>query len=219
MAICHYTVFENLARGLQKIEAKSDDFKFSEEIYANLQRAAELAGKLVALFNKIYKQCTGRTAAVDITALQKIKDDLQEYRDLLHHPRLATAKDGSQRLIPRRAAVKAKKYELWTAVMYGSDPADFVDVEKQLREDFNVFCAALQDIWGAMQSKSVDLIENSEYLQRRAQGSEPPAASVFVPMSASGSCGPISTSGVNASATVAATVVGHTLEGLGELTK
>jgi hypothetical protein len=47
LAMCNYTTFVNVARAFHKIESRSEDFKFSEEIYANLQRTAEVAIKTV----------------------------------------------------------------------------------------------------------------------------------------------------------------------------
>ncbi len=42
LAMRNHTTFVNVARAFQKIESRSEDYKFSEEIYANLQRAAEV---------------------------------------------------------------------------------------------------------------------------------------------------------------------------------
>lgn len=56
-AMCHYTTYVNVARASEKIEACADDFKFSEEIWANMHRAAEVAIKAVFAFRTIYKDC------------------------------------------------------------------------------------------------------------------------------------------------------------------
>ena len=42
-AMCHYTTYVNLARALEKIDSCADDFKFAEEIWANLKSSAQLS--------------------------------------------------------------------------------------------------------------------------------------------------------------------------------
>ena len=71
-AMNHYTAFVNMARALEKIENKIDDLKFPEEIWSNLQRAIEVAmKKAVKKFSKVYLECIGKEANIDIQKLRK----------------------------------------------------------------------------------------------------------------------------------------------------
>lgn len=80
---------------------------------------------------------------------------------------LGTLKDEHQcRLIPTRDTLR--KYDRWTAVMYDHDPADFVPVESQLRDDFFRVCSALQDFWTQVEKLSNELLHNAEFKKDRA---------------------------------------------------
>jgi len=50
LAMCNYTAYVNVARALSKINHNLDDLKFSEEIWANLQRAIEVGQKAAEAF-------------------------------------------------------------------------------------------------------------------------------------------------------------------------
>jgi hypothetical protein len=56
-AINHYTTYVNLARTFEKIEGHADDLKYAEEIWSNLQRAAEVAIDATSAFTRIYREC------------------------------------------------------------------------------------------------------------------------------------------------------------------
>jgi hypothetical protein len=166
LAMCHYSCFVNLGRALYKIDTKTDDFKFSEEIYANLQRAAELALKVVETFRSIHTDCMGFAPPLNIARLEKALDKLKQYRNTLHDPLRATAKDEHGiRLIPRREHLD--KYHLWTSVMYQGDANDFVSVETQLRQDFAMLGSVLQSIWREMEIVSGPLVASAKYVERR----------------------------------------------------
>lgn len=171
LAMCHYTTYVNLARARQKIESRSEDFKFCEEIYANLQRAAEVAIKTVTAFRTIYQECLGRGPKVNDAPIGRIAESFKIYRNLLHDPILATAKDADTRFIPCRD--KMDKYHRWTAVMYERDERDFVPVEKQLWSDWLALCSALQTTWRDMEEASSELLKNSKYVERRDKGDSP----------------------------------------------
>lgn len=176
----------NLARALDKIETKADDLKFAEEIYAHLQRGAEVAIKVVEHFRKIYTDCLRARPRVNDAAITGALDDLRVYRNLLHQHMLATAKDNGVRLIPKRDFLD--KYTRWTTVMYESDLDEFVPVEAQLRSDFAALCSALEAVWKEMEIASELLVANKDYLARRAKGKNQPDASVYVSVSSSGMC-------------------------------
>lgn len=187
LAMCHYSCFVNLGRAIQKIDSKADDFKFSEEIHANLQRAAELAFKVVEIFRAIHFDCMGFLPSLDIAKLEKALDKLKKYRNNLHHPLRATAKDEHGiRLIPTREHLD--KYHLWTSVMYEGNRNDFVSVEAQLRQDFAMLCSVLQSTWKEMENASGALVASPKYLERREKHLDSSAVrpSLFVPFSASG---------------------------------
>jgi hypothetical protein len=185
MAMNHYTTFVNLARARQKIETKVDDLKFWEEIYANLQRAAEVAVKTVEVFREICQECLGKRSAINTTGLAQVQESLRRYRNFLHDPVLATLKDEhAVRLIPRRD--KLENYRLSTTVMYERDPRDFVPVDKQLWDDFLSLCSALQSVWKEMEEASTALVQNTRYVKLRDAGQPSVGFSTAVPLSVSG---------------------------------
>jgi hypothetical protein len=185
-AMNQYTTYVNVARAFQKIQSCSDDFKFAEEIWANLQRAAEVATKATDAFAKIYRECIGDKLPLDTSKLQLLEASIKQYRNVLHDPMLGTVLDGyGTRLIPRRDAMQ--KYSRWTNVMYHREESDFVAVEVQLRGDFDRVCGVLQDRWKQLEQASEHLIQNVEYLKRRSAGKvSSPQPSVCNPLAASG---------------------------------
>ncbi len=166
-AMNNYTAYINMARALDKIDSNADDLKFAEEIWANLQRAVEVARKAADAFSKVYGECTRKDIRFNTQRLDGAEASVKIYRNRLHDPIPATFKDEHDtRLIPRRD--KLEKYSLWTKVMYGRDLSDFVPVEKQLRDDFSRVCSALQDLWTQIERLSAELLQNAEYQRRTA---------------------------------------------------
>jgi hypothetical protein len=164
-AMNNYTAYVNMTRALSKIESNTDDLKFAEEIWANLQRAVEVAGKAAKAFSEFYCDCTRKEAKINTEQLDRAETSVKIYRNLLHHPMLATLKDENKtRLIPKRD--KIEKYNLWTKAMYSRDPSDFVPVESQLRDDFSRVCSSLQDFWAQIERLSVELLQNAEYQRK-----------------------------------------------------
>jgi hypothetical protein len=199
-AMNNYTAYVNMTRALRKIDSKVDDFRFAEEIWANLQRAVEVAIKAAAAFSDLYRDCTRKEAKINTGQLDSAETSVKIYRNRLHHPILATLKDESEtRLIAKRD--KIEKYDLWTKVMFDPDLSDFVPVESQLWDDFSRVCSSLQNFWAQIEKLSVELLQNSEY-QRRVATAVPygtemtyriidqdssAVATTLVPTSASGS--------------------------------
>jgi len=166
-AMNNYTAYVNMTRALKKIESNADDLKFAEEIWANLQRAVEVASKAAKAFAEFYRDCTRREAKINTEQLDSAETSVKIYRNRLHHPILATLKDENEtRLIPKRD--KIEKYNLWTKVMFDRDLSDFVPVESQLRDDFSRVCSSLQDFWAQIEKLSVELLRNAEYQKRTA---------------------------------------------------
>jgi hypothetical protein len=185
-AMNHYTSFVNLARAFDKIEHKSEDLKYAEEIWSNLQRAAEVAENVVQAFERIYRRCTGAEPRINTAKLGAVTESIKEYRNVLHDRMPGTVKDhNGVRLIPRREMMD--KYFFWTTVMYHRDDSDFVSVELQLRNDFARLCAILQDLWGQIEDASQRLLANKDYLFMRAAGKASISeGSVLNPLAASG---------------------------------
>lgn len=166
-AMNNYTAYVNMTRALGKIESNADDLKFAEEIWANLQRAVEVASKAAKAFSDFYRDCTGKEAKISTKQLESAMTSVKVYRNRLHDPILATLKDeNGTRLIPRRD--KIGKYNLWTKVMFGCDLTDFVPVESQLRDDFSRVCSSLQDFWAQIEKLSQELLQSDEYQRRTA---------------------------------------------------
>ena len=168
-AMNNYTAYVNMARAFEKIESNADDLKYSEEIWANLQRAIEVAKKAADAFSKVYGECSRSNARINTLQLDNAEASVKIYRNRLHDPIPATLKDEyGTRLIPRRD--KLKKYSHWTAAMFDHDLSDFVPVESQLRDDFSRVCSSLQDFWTQIERLSEGLLQNAKY-QRRSTAS------------------------------------------------
>jgi hypothetical protein len=168
-AMNHYSAYVNLVRALAKIEDKSDDLGFAEEIWAKLQRTVELAIKEAEAFTRIYASVMNKKPRVDTCKLKELEGSIKEYRNILHEPIQGSLKttDG-RRLIPRREVLE--KYTRWTDTMYHRDEADFVPVDVELRADFNRVCGILQGFWSDIEQESKTILENNKYLERRGLG-------------------------------------------------
>src|SRR5579871_840067 len=126
LAIASYSTYSTLARARQKIYSEHDEYRFLEELYAMVQRAAEIGVKLLNQFAEFY---TGlRHCAPPVSASpteQFIESRLKKYRNLLHDAILAMPKDDRRRrLIPKPEHID--QYRRWTVVMYEFKQADFV---------------------------------------------------------------------------------------------
>jgi hypothetical protein len=185
-AMCHYTTYVNLARALEKIDRCADDFKFAEEIWANMHRAAEVAIKAVAAFRAIYKDCImpRRNPSVNTGQLEKMEGSLKKYRNTLHDPMIGTAKEHGVRLLPRRELLQ--KYHRWTSIMYRRQPEDFASANSLLRSDFAALCSTLQNVWKEIETAIGDLRENETFVKRRSAGVSTTTGSTANPNAASG---------------------------------
>jgi hypothetical protein len=168
-AMNHYSAYVNLVRAREKIEEKSDDLGFAEEIWAQLQRTVELAIKEGEAFTHIYAGVTNKKPCVDTSKLRELESSIKEYRNILHEPIQASVKtpDGIRR-IPRREALE--KYKRWTDVMYHRNEVDFVPVDAELRADFGRVCGILQGFWSDIEQESKKILKNNKYLERRGSG-------------------------------------------------
>jgi hypothetical protein len=182
-AMNHYSAYVNLVRALEKIELKSDDLGFAEEIWAQLQRAIEVAIKQAEVFAKLYFDVTGKRPHLRTGKLRELEGSIKEYRNILHEPMQASVKnsDGT-RLIPRREVLQ--KYKRWTNVMYHRNEEEFVAVDSELRADFNRVSGVLQGMWADIEKESKKILENNKYLKRRSLGKKR-IASVYSPLAAS----------------------------------
>lgn len=172
LAMCNYTAYVNMARALGKINGNLDDLKFSEEIWANLQRAIEVGQKAAGAFEKVYASSTGRIVKLDVRQLDGTEAEIKKYRNRLHHPVAATRKEDETRLLPRRDLLD--KYYLWTEVMYHAKRADFVTVEGQLRSDLGMACQALQSVWAQMRDQAPSLLALPKFQKKLSAGARNP---------------------------------------------
>jgi hypothetical protein len=171
LAMCNYTVYVNVARALKKIKTMEDDLKFSEEIWANVQRAVKVGKKAAEAFEKVYASSTGRDSKLDCRQLESAEEQIKKYRNRLHDPIPATIKDDAKtRLLPKRELLG--QYELWTKVMYHARRDDFVTVEGQLRKDLGMACQALQSIWAQMKNQALSLLAVSNFQTRLSAGAQ-----------------------------------------------
>jgi len=169
MAIFNYSTYVSLARGFRKIKSKLEDFKYFVELYANLFRASELAGKTIAQFCLIYEKCLKKKITIHTKKIEKVSNRLRLYRNLIHGNILATRRnEAGKRFIPK--AEKLEDYELWSRMRSSNQPSDFVDAEEQLWGDFKSLCSALQDSWKEMCQASASLLTNADYMQRLRSG-------------------------------------------------
>lgn len=189
LAMRHYSTYVNLARANEKIETKVDELRFFDEAYANLERARELATKLVNNFRSIYERCVSKTPDVNDSALRAMRERLRAYRNLIHEPLSAYVKPADGRIrIPKSEYIQ--KYELWTNVLYHNKPEEFEDVQDQLRNDFSALCSALEQAWKQMCQASKTLCTNTAYIKLQQEGGEPQILSVEA-LAASGQAFPI----------------------------
>jgi len=156
-------------RSREKIETKSDDLGFAEEIWAQLQRAVELVIKEAEAFDRIYLGAANKRPRVDTTDLHELQSSIGEYRNILHEPIQASIKNADGiRLIPRRDTLD--KYKRWTDVMYHRTEEDFVPVDAELHSDFHRVCGILQGVWSDIERASREILENKQYLTKRNLG-------------------------------------------------
>src|SRR5438034_1547458 len=84
MAVHNYSIYVSLARAHGELVQRHAEFRFFEEIYGHLFRAAEMAQKTVRKFDQMYVSCLRGPAKIPTKALANVRDRLSEYRNLVH---------------------------------------------------------------------------------------------------------------------------------------
>jgi len=178
LAMRHYSTYVNLGKAYERVLGGSSEelanHQFPDDIYAILHRAAELAVKVVERFKHIYEICLNKKAKIDTSPIESVMARVVCYRNLIHEEFPAVHVDADGRLyIPRPE--KLDRYRKWTDVLYEWRSEDFVEVRRQLTDDFLALCSALETSWKAMCQLSGQLATNQEYLRKRLQGDSMPA--------------------------------------------
>jgi hypothetical protein len=178
LAMFHYTAYENLAQAFEKIKKVNGSRFFPGEIYTNLYGANELATKAIEKWCVIYQECEKKEPRVDTSRFEELRERFRKYRNRIHEQLPAVVVGEHSTLIPRPE--KIDQYARWSDVMYNSKPEDFVEIEVQVNNDFLALCSALESAWKRLCDLSVGLLENREYLQKRAKGKSVTPPSGFV---------------------------------------
>ena len=76
---------------------------------------------------------------------------------------------------------KLEKYKKWTDVLYSPSSEDFIDVHKQLVNDFAALCSALETTWKILCELSTRLTPSKTYLEKQAQGESVPVVCLMAP--------------------------------------
>jgi len=184
LAMQHYSIYVNLGNAYERVFGRGQEehtnFRFPDEIYATLHRAAELAIKVVDRFKHIFETCLNRKPKVDTSRIESLMERIVSYRNLIHQEFPAIRIDADGRLqIPRPE--KLSVYRKWTDVLYESRAEDFVEMGIQLVDDFRALCSALETSWKTMCELSGQLVTNQEYLRKRSKGDSVPVVSVTAP--------------------------------------
>lgn len=183
IAIASYSTYAALARARQKIHSQREGYQHLEELYATMQRSAEIGVKLVNRFDRFHSALAGRSCGASASPIEKfIEDRLKRYRNLLHDSMLAMPKDeGRRRLIPKPDRID--QYRRWTAVMYDFSPTDFVVAAQQMENDFRATCSHLEQAWRRMSDAYEDLIIHAAFKAALAKGSDVPPILATAPSS------------------------------------
>jgi hypothetical protein len=182
LAMRHYSLYVTLGEAHKRIlgaEALAH-LSFPDDIYALLQRVAELALKVVERFEKIFQECLHTKTKVDTLAITKVIHRIDGYRNLIHQEFLAVQADPSGRIfVPRPENLQ--KYRKWTDVLYHARAEDFVDVHKQLISDFSALCSGLESAWKDLCDRSKQLAGDNAYREKQAKGESVPIVSLTAP--------------------------------------
>jgi hypothetical protein len=186
LAMQHYSLYVTLGKAYARILGKEAFFnlEFPDDLYAQLQRVAELALKVVERFENIFHGCLKKKVKVDTRSITQLIDRVDGYRNLIHTQFLAVHADPSGRLLVPRPE-KLDQYPKWTDVLYHARAEDFVDVHKQLISDFSALCSALENTWKSLCELSKQLVDNKVYREKQARGESVQVVNLTVP-SASG---------------------------------
>jgi len=199
IAIASYSTYAALARARRRIYSSHERYQYLEELYAAVQRSAEIGVKLSNQFITFHRTMTRDPSPVSAGPLEEFQEHrLKRYRNLLHDAMLAMPKDEhGRRLIPKPEYIE--KYRLWTTVMYDLSPAEFVVAGDQIKDDFRATCSLLQEAWKNMSDAYEDLLGHSEFKTALSKGRDvtdsmataPASGSFFLGASSAG-CQPTS---------------------------
>jgi hypothetical protein len=185
LAIASYSTFKTLARARHKIFDDHEEYRHVEELYMQLQRATEVAVKLVKQFCDIETAFLDGRCSVSVAPIENfIESRLNAYRNLLHDALLAVPKSERGRMVPKPEKLLA--YAEWSRVMFGFDEEDFVAAESQVKNDFYGTASILEATWKAMSERYDALARNSAFLSALRQGTSEVPPSTSVPFGASG---------------------------------
>lgn len=182
LAMQHYSLYVTLGYAYERIlgNQASASIAFPDDIYALLQRVGELAQKVVQRFEQLFYECLREKADVDTLGLRKLVDRIDSYRNLIHQEFLAVQCDASGRIFVPKPE-KLERYRKWTDVLYHAREEDFVDVHKQLIDDFRALCSGLETTWKILCQHSVRLHASKTYLKKQGRGESVPLVSFTVP--------------------------------------
>lgn len=167
LAIASYSTFKTLARARHKIFDDHEEYRYVEELYMHLQRAAEVAVKLVKQFCDIETACLGRRCLVTVAPIENlIESRLNSYRNLLHDALLAVPKSERGRMVPKPEKLLA--YADWSRVMFDFDDDDFVAAESQVKNDFYGTASILEGAWKEMSERYDALARHPAFPLRTA---------------------------------------------------
>jgi hypothetical protein len=185
LAIASYSTFKILARARQKIFEDHEEYRHVEELYMQLQRAAEVCVKLVRQFCDIETSFTGKQCSVSVVPIENfIESRLNVYRNLLHDALLAVPKGERGRMVPKPE--KLFVYAEWSRVMFDFDDDDFVSAESQVKNDFYATASILEGAWKEMTKGYDALARKHDFLSALQQGVSEAPPSTSVPLGASG---------------------------------
>lgn len=186
IAIASYSTFAALARARHKIFVDNEQYRHVEELYAAIQRSAEIGVKLMQQFAAFYAALASRSPAFSAEPLQGFIDDrLKRYRNLLHDAIMAMPKDSrGRRLVPLPDSID--EYRSWTKTMYSFRPECFVVAADQLKSDFRATCSRLEENWKMMSAAHQDLVVLPAFQAALSKGrhvpqlmAAPPASGAF----------------------------------------
>lgn len=176
IAIASYSTFAALARARHKIYVDHEQYRHVEELYAALQRSAEIGFKLTQHFTAFYSAIAGHcTFSSDSSeALRRFKGErLKRYRNLLHDAMMPIPKDArGRRLIPLPDSID--EYRSWTRTRYAFRPERFVVAADQLKRDFLSTCSHLEETWKAMSAAHQDLAASPAFGAALSKGHHVP---------------------------------------------
>ena len=167
LAMHHYSCFVALSRAFR--DGSEGQFDDPVSIFANLQRACEMAEGVRDKFRELFRRCTGRTANVTDQSIQNAHERVRPYRNFLHKPIMGTlrTRDGDI-LVPKQGVLG--QYPNWSSLR-GAPDEDLVAIRELFWNLFRGLCSALQNTWKDMMASSSELLASRKYQAIQAGGS------------------------------------------------